>query len=79
MTATDEIVKNAVESLRDKGFINYYGLQRFGSRADIPTFAIGKCLLQGNFEEVLIFIQIFQVFFSFKIISSLNLSSLLGR
>ncbi|XP_077301838.1 pseudouridine synthase 7 isoform X2 [Arctopsyche grandis] len=51
VTATDEVVQSAVESLRDNGFINYYGLQRFGSRADIPTSAIGKRLLQGNFEE----------------------------
>ena len=36
-------------SLRNHGFINYYGLQRFGTVAAIPTYEIGKALLQGNF------------------------------
>lgn len=32
----------ACTSLRDKGFINYFGLQRFGTGA-VPTHDVGKC------------------------------------
>ena len=42
-------VRSAVESLRINGFINYYGLQRFGSFA-VGTDVIGLKLLQGNLE-----------------------------
>ena len=37
-------------SLRDFGFINYYGLQRFGNCVKIPTYLIGKALLAGDFK-----------------------------
>lgn len=45
---TTEEIEKAMISLRDNGFINYYGLQRFGTIAAIPTHEIGKRLLQGN-------------------------------
>lgn len=48
VSAPDDIIEKAFISLRDKGFINYYGLQRFGAIAAIPTHEIGKALLQGN-------------------------------
>lgn len=43
-----EEIERAMTSLRDNGFINYYGLQRFGTVTAIPTHDIGKRLLQGN-------------------------------
>lgn len=45
---SSEEIEQAMTSLRENGFINYYGLQRFGSVAAIPTHEIGKHLLQGN-------------------------------
>ncbi|XP_034945615.1 uncharacterized protein Pus7 [Chelonus insularis] len=51
VTAPDEEIDKAMTSLRDNGFINYYGLQRFGTVADIPTHDIGKALLQAKWEE----------------------------
>ena len=42
-------VKAAVDSLRERGFINYYGLQRFGSFA-VGTHVIGLKLLKGELE-----------------------------
>lgn len=45
----DEIVK-ALESLRDFGFINYYGMQRFGNCVKVPTYVIGKALLASDFK-----------------------------
>lgn len=46
---TDKEIEQAMTLFRDNGFINYYGLQRFGTVASIPTHEIGKRLLQGNY------------------------------
>lgn len=46
-----ESVEKAVECLSQKGFINYYGLQRFGrGGGEFSTDAIGRALLSGNFQ-----------------------------
>ena len=42
-------VKTAADHFRDHGFINYYGLQRFGSFST-GTHAIGMKILQGDLE-----------------------------
>ena len=44
-----EVVAAAITSLREKGFINYYGLQRFGTFAT-RTDSIGMKMLQGDFQ-----------------------------
>ena len=46
----DAITLN-LESLKEFGFINYYGSQRFGTR-HVPTHHVGKQLLLGNWQEV---------------------------
>ncbi|XP_001603223.2 pseudouridylate synthase 7 homolog [Nasonia vitripennis] len=51
VTVSDDIIEKAMVNFRDNGFINYYGLQRFGTIAAIPTYEIGKALLKGNWEE----------------------------
>ncbi|KPI98082.1 Pseudouridylate synthase 7-like [Papilio xuthus] len=51
VTASDEVIDEACERLRKHGFINYFGLQRFGTRVDMPTYEIGRKLLQSNFRE----------------------------
>ena len=43
------IVGEAIDGLRERGFINYYGLQRFGSFS-IGTEAVGLKMLQGDFQ-----------------------------
>jgi tRNA pseudouridine13 synthase len=43
-----EPVAAAVASLSARGFINYYGMQRFGT-ATVPTHAVGRALLLGQF------------------------------
>ncbi|XP_049865844.1 pseudouridylate synthase 7 homolog [Pectinophora gossypiella] len=53
VTAEDDYVTTACQYLKNKGFINYYGLQRFGSRVDIPTCQVGLKLLQGNLKEAI--------------------------
>lgn len=46
------VVATAVQNLQEKGFINYYGLQRFGSFST-STDEIGKALLQNNFRHAI--------------------------
>jgi TruD family tRNA pseudouridine synthase len=43
--AQQEHLKEACDSLAARGFINYFGLQRFGTSA-VPTHVIGRALLQ---------------------------------
>lgn len=42
----DDTIKQGLESLKKSGFINYFGLQRFGNCIEVPTHMIGK---QVNF------------------------------
>uniref|UniRef100_A0A4W5MPE7 Pseudouridylate synthase 7 homolog n=1 Tax=Hucho hucho TaxID=62062 RepID=A0A4W5MPE7_9TELE len=52
ITGTEEQVQQAMTSLRETGFINYYGMQRFGTTA-VPTHQVGKAILQDNWNEVI--------------------------
>ncbi|KZT41182.1 tRNA pseudouridine synthase D [Sistotremastrum suecicum HHB10207 ss-3] len=44
---SDETLEKAMNSMKTGGFINYYGMQRFGTAA-IPTHAIGLALLRSD-------------------------------
>ncbi|XP_040199452.1 pseudouridylate synthase 7 homolog isoform X2 [Rana temporaria] len=52
MTGTVEQVEQAMTSLKNIGFINYYGMQRFGTTA-VPTYQVGRAILQNNWEEMI--------------------------
>ena len=43
-------ITHAVTSLTDVGFINYFGMQRFGTSA-VPTHEVGKAILASKWEE----------------------------
>lgn len=45
-------IEKAIADLETYGFINYFGLQRFGS-GQTPTHDIGIALLQGNWRKAL--------------------------
>ncbi|EDV50674.1 uncharacterized protein Dere_GG14316 [Drosophila erecta] len=45
----DEI-EQALQSLKERGFINYYGLQRFGNSASVPTYEVGVALLKHDYK-----------------------------
>lgn len=47
--SASDIVKTAIENLRERGYINYYGLQRFGTFST-RTDAVGVKMLQGDFR-----------------------------
>ncbi|KAL3614602.1 hypothetical protein CASFOL_041688 [Castilleja foliolosa] len=46
---TEDIVRASATALEKNGFINYYGLQRFGS-SSISTHMIGAALLRGEWK-----------------------------
>ena len=50
VNSISEVIGNAVKNLRSRGFINYYGLQRFGTFST-RTDTIGMKMLQGNFQS----------------------------
>ncbi|CAK62665.1 unnamed protein product (macronuclear) [Paramecium tetraurelia] len=45
-----ELAKN-IENLKSYGFVNYFGLQRFGSKSKIKTHQIGKEIIKKNWKE----------------------------
>lgn len=47
----ENLISESLKSIRDNGFINYYGMQRFGNCVTVPTFEIGKALLRSDFKE----------------------------
>jgi len=49
--AASSELKPVMEYFQKHGFINYFGTQRFGTSAGVPTSNIGKALLQGDFSE----------------------------
>lgn len=50
ITQPREHIVQALESLKERGFINYYGLQRFGNSASIPTYEVGVALLKRDYK-----------------------------
>ncbi|KAL5527594.1 hypothetical protein ACEPAG_6395 [Sanghuangporus baumii] len=45
-----DVLDKAMESLKHKGFINYYGMQRFGT-SSIPTHSIGLAFLKCDWHK----------------------------
>lgn len=52
LTAERDTVERSLDAFRSSGFVNYFGLQRFGSRVDVPTYAVGRHILKENYEKV---------------------------
>lgn len=48
-SSLSEILQKGCESLSNNGFVNYYGMQRFGTFS-ISTHEVGKILLSGDFK-----------------------------
>ncbi|KAI9512222.1 tRNA pseudouridine synthase D [Russula earlei] len=46
---TIKTLDQAMKSIKERGFINYYGMQRFGTAA-IPTHSIGLALLKSDWH-----------------------------
>lgn len=50
MVAPEDDIAKALKSLEERGFVNYFGLQRFGT-GPIGTHTVGKEILRGNFTK----------------------------
>lgn len=50
-SAPPEVLQQSVEDIRRDGFVNFYGLQRFGS-TPMQTHIVGLALLRGDWENV---------------------------
>ncbi|KAK5574628.1 hypothetical protein RB653_009881 [Dictyostelium firmibasis] len=48
--ADDNLIAESIETFKKTGFINYFGMQRFGT-GSIPTYEIGIAMIQGNWEK----------------------------
>lgn len=46
----EEAAKPILDSLRDNGFINYFGMQRFGTFS-VSTHLVGKEILNGRWKS----------------------------
>ena len=51
INVSKELVEEACRNLSNSGFINYFGLQRFGS-GSVATYEIGKCILMNDWKVV---------------------------
>lgn len=40
-----------MRNLRERGFVNYFGLQRFGMIGDVPPWEVGAAILLGRKRE----------------------------
>ena len=41
----EKLIEEGINSLKQNGFINYFGLQRFGNCNEVPTHLIGKLVI----------------------------------
>ncbi|CAI5758724.1 unnamed protein product [Candida verbasci] len=49
--SVEDIIRDSFESLKTKGFINYFGMQRFGSFS-ISSHELGKCVLKEDWKSL---------------------------
>ncbi|KAG8937118.1 hypothetical protein FRC02_006318 [Tulasnella sp. 418] len=49
---SEDTINRAMQSMKDNGFINYYGMQRFGT-SSIPTHTIGLALLKSDWAQAI--------------------------
>lgn len=48
----DLIISSALNYVKENGFINYFGMQRFGT-GSIPTHSVGIAILKRRWDRVL--------------------------
>lgn len=51
VSCSDEEVEYALTKLKECGFVNYFGLQRFGNNRECPTHEVGKQLIKGAYGQ----------------------------
>ncbi|CAN9498969.1 unnamed protein product [Ophioblennius macclurei] len=51
ISGSEEQVQQSMTSLKETGFINYFGMQRFGTTA-VPTQQVGRAILKNDWNQV---------------------------
>lgn len=46
-------IETSLQNVKEKGFINYFGFQRFGNCSSVPTYEVGIALLKANYKLVM--------------------------
>ncbi|KAA0186221.1 tRNA pseudouridine synthase D [Fasciolopsis buskii] len=54
--ASDSIVREGIEAWQRDGFVNYYGLQRFGHSTKARSFDTGRYIIQSDWESAILHI-----------------------
>ncbi|KAI0701819.1 pseudouridine synthase [Cytidiella melzeri] len=49
---SSDTIERALSIVKEKGFINYYGMQRFGT-ASVPTHSIGLAILKSDWQKAI--------------------------
>lgn len=52
LTGERQHIESSLNSVKEQGFINYFGLQRFGNCSTVPTYEIGVALLKADYKLV---------------------------
>ncbi|XP_065361113.1 pseudouridylate synthase 7 homolog [Calliphora vicina] len=50
LTGERQLIETSLKNVKEQGFINYFGLQRFGNCSTIPTYEIGVALLKADYK-----------------------------
>ncbi|VDM16196.1 unnamed protein product [Hydatigera taeniaeformis] len=53
VAAEDSVLHKAIQDWQKHGFINYFGLQRFGHCAEARTYDIGREIIRCNWEKAI--------------------------
>ena len=57
VSCDDHVIQEKMTSLRDNGFINYFGMQRFGT-STVPTYHVGRSA-NNNTRALFVFTFLF--------------------
>jgi tRNA pseudouridine13 synthase len=49
---SDKLIAQNVRNVENNGFVNYYGMQRFGTQT-VRSFEGGKELMKGNYKKLI--------------------------
>ncbi|XP_061398916.1 pseudouridylate synthase 7 homolog [Musca vetustissima] len=50
LTGDRDAIEKSLQNVKENGFINYFGLQRFGNSVEVPTYEVGVALLQADYK-----------------------------
>jgi len=52
LSSYNQMIESSISNINQHGFINYFGMQRFGTNPTMPTSTLGKHLLNREYEQI---------------------------